>query len=113
MKFVMIILVFSPLLAYSQISAQEQTATTSGCIPFRDPGTGEISRYECDQSKLRLIKAGKMEKLGIQKMKVMKMNSPQTGKLQPTDTVEKAMEKYNSLKESGRTQLEVEKQPEE
>ena len=116
MKILMLVSIFFPLFAFSQISTQEQNNRNAGCIPVRDASTGEISRYECDQTKLHAMKSGRMEKLGIQKMKVMKMNQPRTGNAEnqeQVDTVEKAMERYNMLKESGQTKLEVEKRPDQ
>ena len=116
MKIFIFISIFAPLFAFSQILTQEQSQRYAGCIPVRDAHTGEISRYECDPAKLHDMKSGKMEQLGLQKMKVMKMNrlkKDETEPLQQDDSVEKAMERYNTLKDSGQTQLEVERQPDQ
>lgn len=113
MKLLILLSICFPLFAFSQNSAQEQNA---GCIPRRDANTGEISGYECDQAKLQAMKSGRMQQLGLKKMKVIKMNQPQTGQgesQEQVDTVEKAMERYNNLKDSGQTKLEVEKRPDQ
>ena len=89
MKILMLLSIFFPLFAKSQVSTQDLAQRKEGCIPVRDAQTGEISGYECDPTKLQAMKSGKM--------KVLKMNKPQNGEtqqLQQDDTVEKAMQSH-------------------
>jgi hypothetical protein len=115
MKIYLISLVFVPFLVLAQAPGGAQNKVPNGCVAVRDAETGEISRYDCEHPKLQVMHSGKMEKIGIHKMKVMKSEKNQADGANPNqedDTVEKAMERYNTVKKSGKTQLEYEKQTE-
>ncbi|MGZ6442073.1 MAG: hypothetical protein ACXWRU_18595 [Pseudobdellovibrionaceae bacterium] len=104
MKFLFLI----ATLIFSSYSFAEKTQDLSKmladghCIPIRGVD-GNISGYNCEGQLSEKMKDGKFERLGAQKVKKMELKQGDvvlSANGEPVDTPAKAMELYNSMKDS-------------
>lgn len=54
---------------------QAQMIKDGKCIPHRDPATGNITKYICDQNEINQMQNGNFQRLGNQKIKKMEIKT--------------------------------------
>ncbi len=107
-----VLLVYS-IQSFCQSAEESQMIKDGKCIPFRDSNTGSITKYICDKNEIGKMQNGHYESLGLQKTQTLKFNKGdviQEANGEQVDSVQKAMELYNTMKTTGKTKLQVVKQ---